>query len=405
MSGGLRIAMVAACPFPSRQGSQVFVREMCERLGERGHDVHLVTYGQGEPFRDERFTHHRTRRLPGDDAMRSGPTLLKPVLDAMLAFSLDRLLSSARFDVVHCHNYEAAAVGIAVRTKQRVPVVYHSHNLMGDELPTYFDRPRAKAAAGRFGRLLDSQIPRRADHTVALCDQSAGVLRELGVGRERISVVPPAVGDSTAFVRDGGGAKRSPGRFVVGYCGNLDRYQNLDALVRGCAISAARSDLDLELRLITHGPENREISRLRDFSGSADLRVVPCRDYAAAAAEMAVCDVLTLPRRSGSGFPIKLLNYMSLGRPIVSNACGAKALTHGESGIVVSDDDSEALAQAFERLASNPQAAAGLGAAARAEFEQKFTWDRIVEAIEDVYSRTLAWRPATAGRTVLDGNG
>ena len=378
---------------------------MCERLGERGHDVHLLTYGQGEPFRDERFTHHRARRLPGDDAMRSGPTPLKPVLDAMLTFSLDRLLSSSRFDVAHCHNYEAAAVGIAARLRQRVPVIYHSHNLMGDELPTYFDRPRAKTAAGHFGWFLDSQIPRRADHTVALCDQSAGILRELGVDREKISVVPPAVGDSAAFVRDADSAKRSPGRFVVGYCGNLDRYQNLDALVRGCAIVAGRSGRGVELRLITHGPEEGEISRLREAAGPAELRAVPCPDYAAAASEMAACDVLALPRRSGSGFPIKLLNYMSLGRPIVSNACGAKALVDGESGIVVSDDDSEALAQAFERLAADPQAASGLGAAARAEFERKFTWDRIVEGIEDVYSRTVAWRPATAGRTVLDGNG
>jgi glycosyltransferase involved in cell wall biosynthesis len=397
--------MAAACPFPSPQGSQVFVREMCERLGERGHDVHLLTYGQGEPFRDERFTHYRTRRLPGDDAMRSGPTPLKPVLDAMMAFSLDRLLASARFDVVHCHNYEAAAVGLAVRIKQRVPVVYHSHNLMGDELPTYFERRAAKTAAGRLGRFMDAQIPRRADHTVALCDHSAGVLRELGVDRERISVVPPAVGDCAPPLGSFAKAKRLPGRFVIGYCGNLDRYQNLDALARGCAILAARPGRDVELRLITHGPEDREISRLRDSAVPADLRAVPCRDYAGAAAEMAECDVLTLPRRSGSGFPIKLLNYMSLGRPIVSNACGAKALSDGHSGILVPDDDAEALAQAFERVASDPAAAARMGVAARAEFERKFTWDRIVEGIEDVYSRTLAWRPATAGRAVLDGNG
>lgn len=397
--------MTAACPFPSPQGSQVFVREMCERLGERGHDVHLLTYGQGEPFRDERFTHHRTRRLPGDDAMRSGPTPLKPVLDAMMTFSLGRLLSAARFDIVHCHNYEAAAVGLAVRLKKRVPVVYHSHNLMGDELPTYFERPRAKTAAGRFGRFLDAQIPRRADHTVALCEQSAGILRQLGVERERISVVPPAVGDSAASFRTDTKAKHPQGRFVIGYCGNLDRYQNLGALARGASMLAADGERDVELRLITHGPEDREISRLRHSARPAELRVVCCRDYAEAAGEMAECDVLTLPRRSGSGFPIKLLNYMSLGRPIVSNACGAKALSDGRSGILVADDDAAALAQAFERVASDPPAAARMGVAARAEFERNFTWDRIVEAIEDVYSRTLAWRPATAGRTVLDGNG
>ena len=81
----MRIAMVAACPFPSRQGSQVLIHEMSEALARRGHEVELLTYGQrcvaGAP-RSHLYAHRAIGRLPGDDASRSGPTLVKPLLDA-----------------------------------------------------------------------------------------------------------------------------------------------------------------------------------------------------------------------------------------------------------------------------------------------------------------------------------
>jgi glycosyltransferase involved in cell wall biosynthesis len=378
---------------------------MCGRLADEGHEVHLLTYGQGDDFCDARFEHHRIRRLPGDDAMRSGPTPVKPFLDALLAFSLNRLLATRPFDVVHCHNYEAAAVGLAVRIRRAVPVVYHSHNLMGDELPTYFRRPMAKTIAARFGLTLDAEIPRRADHTIALCCQSAQVLRERGVLDERISVVPPAVEDCSGLIS---APAQSPGRarrFVVGYCGNLDRYQDLDLLARACANLAIRLDRDIELRLVTHGSDVEETARLRSLAAPSDLAVFRCRDFDDAVREMAACDVLTLPRRSGSGFPIKLLNYMCLGRPVVSNGCGSKALIDGVSGVIVPEGDWPAFARALASIASDPLAAARLGRGARARFEEKFTWDRVVASIEDVYSRTLRGCPETGRRTVLDGQG
>ncbi|MEE8312514.1 MAG: glycosyltransferase family 4 protein, partial [Candidatus Binatia bacterium] len=186
----MRIAMVAACPFPSPQGSQVLVRQLCARLVARGHDVELLTYGQGSALQSQGYQHHRIRRLPGDDAARSGPTPVKPMLDALMVGRLGRMLSeggSAPFDVVHCHNYEGALVGLAARLRYGVPVLYHSHNLMADELPAYFGNRAARAAAARLGAALDAVVPYRADHAIALCDYTADVMRRGGVAEDRLS--------------------------------------------------------------------------------------------------------------------------------------------------------------------------------------------------------------------------
>ena len=40
--------MVAACPFPVNYGSPAAIRELSQTLSEMGHEVHVVTYPEGD---------------------------------------------------------------------------------------------------------------------------------------------------------------------------------------------------------------------------------------------------------------------------------------------------------------------------------------------------------------------
>ena len=69
----LSLAMIAACPFPTRQGTQVTIKHLAHALADRGHDVHLCTYGYGE-YEEPDVPHlilHRTKKI--DAGFRSGP--------------------------------------------------------------------------------------------------------------------------------------------------------------------------------------------------------------------------------------------------------------------------------------------------------------------------------------------
>jgi len=389
----MRIAMVAACPFPSPQGSQVFVGQMCERLANRGHDVHLVTYGQGREVSDRGYRHHRISRLPGDDARRSGPSVVKPVLDLMLTAALDRVVTEQTIDVMHCHNYEAAVVGLAVRSRRRVPVVYHSHNLMGDELATYFRGNLSRKLAAAAGRLLDSTVPSRADHAIALCEYSRSVLLAHGARRERVSVLPAAVEDEGPAEPRGCTRKRlglPADAFLVGYCGNLDAYQNLDLLLEAIGLMLRAGRSEVRLVVATHAVDPAWALRL-DAHGIADetFTLELGSGYEVARDVLGACDVLALPRRHGSGYPIKLLNYLSAARPVVTAGCGAKVLSDGIDGIVVADDSPSELARALCRIADDPSLGDRLGAAARVRFVSSLTWDHVVPGIEGIYASVI----------------
>ncbi|MFN2375504.1 MAG: glycosyltransferase family 4 protein [Candidatus Binatia bacterium] len=410
-----RIALVAACPFPSPQGSQVFVGQMAERLAAAGHDVHLLTYGQGAEQVGRGYRHHRIARLPGDDSQRSGPNLVKPLLDAMLARRLVTLVREQAIGILHAHNYEAAVAALAAGAWCRVPVVYHSHNLMGDELETYFESPRARRVAALAGGLLDRSVPRRADRVIALCRWSADRLVAAGCAAEAVHVIPPAVDDDGPLAvntADRAFFGLGAGDFVVGYVGNLDAYQNLgllfDAMARLAAPGKGRESREEpgeqagprpRLLVASHaipvgfpGPEVK--AALGD-----GLRVVEVHGPAEARRALSACDAVALPRRLGSGYPVKLLNSMSAAKAVVSAGCGSKVLRDGLDALVVPDDDARALADALEALRRDPARRGRLGEEARRTFLRELTWEQVLPKIEEVYAglREPAGHPGRRG--------
>ncbi len=208
MSTPMRIAVVAACPFPSPQGSQVLVAQMCAALARRGHEVHLFTYGQGETCAIEGVRHHRARRFPWDDARRSGPTWLKPLLDTALLAKVCAENSRRRFNVLHCHNYEAGAIGVAVQALQGCPVVYQPHGMLEEELPCYFRGDVSRRIAAFWGRVFDASVPRSSVQCIAMCSQTRDALVRRGVAPERVVVVPPAIDDEGPGGSPGGARRR-----------------------------------------------------------------------------------------------------------------------------------------------------------------------------------------------------
>ncbi len=368
MSRPLRITQAAAFPFPSPQGSQVFVRGMARALARRGHEVTLVCYAHGDGREDPEYRVVRTPTIPGYRNMRAGPDWVKPVLDLALAARIAGIPA----DVVHAHNYEAPLAAYLVRRRTGVPVVYNAHNTMGEELPTYFDHPLARSGARAVGRWLDFTVPRRAEHAVVLNQGAVQTLERLGC--ESVSCIPPGVDiDELNNVRP---KTLDPGPWVV-YAGNPDRYQDLDVLMEA-------------MRQIPHvGLVMVSASSLREWStcGVERLKLIETDDFEEVKSWVAAADVAAIPRTVCTGFPIKLLNFLGLGVPTVMAAGSAQPLP----GVVeVPNHDASAMAQAIDDLISDRQRRVTLGEFARAHVSARCTWDARARDLESIYHRVIA---------------
>jgi glycosyltransferase involved in cell wall biosynthesis len=96
------------------------------------------------------------------------------------------------------------------------------------------------------------------------------------------------------------------------------------------------------------------------------------------------------PRIEADGAPVKLLNYMAAGKPIVSFEGSAPGLTHDHTAWLVAGGDPLAFGQGILALLEAPERAHALGRAARRFVEQHYRWPVVAAQIEDVYRTVLA---------------
>lgn len=366
----LRIVQVAALPFPSPQGSQVYVRGMARALARRGHQVTVVCYAHGLGAPDEEYAVVRTPPVPGYRSLRSGPDLVKPLLDVALAATLARLDA----DVVHAHNFEAPIAAALARRLRRWPVVYNAHTSLGEELPTYFAGRRAQRLARRAGGLLDRTVPRLADHAIAISPRNAAFLRSIGC--RRVAHVPPGI--DAEDVAPATPMPLPPGPWVV-YAGNPDRYQDLDVL-----FAAMRQVPEAGLLIVSASP-----MAAFDTRGLPRVHGVTTADFGEVRRWLAAADVAALPRSVCSGYPIKLLNYLGMGLPTVA-AAGAAAPMPGV--VRVPDREPGAMAEAIRALLADPARRRALGRQARQHVHQSCLWTQRVRDVEQVYAELIGIR-------------
>lgn len=376
--------MVAACAFPAMRGSQALIGELAEDLVDLGHQVHLVTYPAGQP-REPRhgLRIHPQRRKEDGAAVERGWRRL--VHDIGLGVNLYRVVRRESIDVIHAHNYEAPLCAYITRWLTGVPVVYHTHNALSDELQSYVGGSFLRSLARRIGGVLDRQVPRRADFTIALTTDLRLFLLSCGVEAGKVAVLSPGivVGAEPPVSADSGRVE-----FVVAYAGNLDPYQDLDVLFQGF-LHFRRQVQNASLLFITHETDWRRRAgwRLEELVVRGLARVVVSPTFADVRHRLEGADVLVCPRSSWSGYPIKLLNYMATGRPVVAAEGSAKGIVDGETGVVFRDRDPGHLAQQLGRLYGDPGLRQRLGVGARVSLSKNNDRKKIASETARIHAR------------------
>ena len=387
MKKKLTIAMVAAQPFPTLQGTQVSIRQMSEALTRLGHKVHVVCYHIGDPQPVKGFAVERIPNLINYSKFRAGPSIQKPMLDFLLAVKLYQVVRREKVDIIHSHNYEAPLAGYLVRFFTGIPVVYHGHNLMSDELHQYFGSPAKQFFFRNLGKFLDFSVPRMADYTIAISAEIADFLSERGVRRDRLAVIPLGIFPEEVPLRD---AAKMREKYNIGkekiilYNGNCDRYQNIPNLFEAMPAIVEKVP-DAKLVFLTNELEEQYVNLATEKGVDDRTLFVETNDFNQVVDFFNIADVAVSPRTSCPGIPIKLLNYMAARKPIVTFRGSAKNLVNGKHCLVAENGDIRGFADAVVRLLLDRPLAQRLGDNAFEFLKEEYDWIKIAERIETVY--------------------
>jgi glycosyltransferase involved in cell wall biosynthesis len=380
----VKVLVVAACPYPAPFGTQVLTKEICESLSDRGHDVHLVTYpvGAGKPA-SPGYTIHRCSTLPGYSKLTPGPSAGKALLDWFLYVKLLRTARNLKPDIIHAHNYEAGILSVWAGRRSGVPVVYHMHGLLAEELPYYW---RLSRTIRPFAKSIDRYLLRNADHVICNSDEESRGVTDRGANAGTLAVVRPSV-DLSLF--EDVGKSRAAGQPVVFYSGNLDSYQGVEHLI-GAFSKVARYMSNLTLRIVTISAINKAKSVAEKMGLSPRVEFVRPRNFAAEVEMLRDAWVCVCPRTLASGYPMKVLNYMAASRPVVVSESAARGLTHLEHAWVAKDGDENQLAEGIVALITDRGLADKVSRQARLLVETVHSRNVMAERIEELYEELLA---------------
>lgn len=387
----MKVLHVACLPFPTFQGTQAAIGSMLTASAGADIETHLLVYGHGAEMRRWPFTVHRIRNAVPVRSMRSGPSVGKVVLDLQMSQRAHALVAKIKPDRIVAHHVEAAAAMQAARVRC---TDYVSHTCLHDELPTYapthLHRPLALG-----GRLIDALSVRTGERSFAV---SPALAERLACAtRAPVAYLPvpwrvPVPARITA----------QEARYALGiaesatclYAGNLDDYQGWENVLHATKVLvgqridarclvATESDASPVHELAAQIGMTNRLS-VRRLNGEMQRRLVH-----------AASDVVVVPRRTPGGLPIKLLDALARGVPVVTTQRATSGLDVGRACDVVTNDSGSALATAIDKNLHNGEVRVKRALDGPAYVQEHHSADGFVRALYQAPSETTSRAAAT----------
>lgn len=281
--------------------------------------------------------------------------------------------------------------GMALGRHFRVPFVFEVRDLWPDALINVgaLNNPLAIGWLRRMAR----RIYRAADHIVALSPgMKEGIVRA-GVAPDKVTVIPNAC-DLDLFRPDldGSAARQRLGlgsRFAAIYFGAMGLANGLEYAIEAARILAERGNERIALVLQGSGGKRDELESLARRYGLTNVVFNPLVPHEEVAPIVAGCDVcLTIFRaaREQTWSPNKMFDSLAAGKPVLLNVSGwlAELIEQNGCGRYVDPHRPEALADALEELARDPDLCRRMGANARALAERQFDRRCLAAQLEQV---------------------
>ena len=302
----------------SKDGQAVHIEEMIEALRAEGHEVRVVAPTAGESDEkgklgdDMGWVHRLKAALPG---------ALYELLELAYSLHAYRKLKAAaaefRPDVIYERYNLYLLAGAMLKKRLGIPLLLEVNS------PLVFERSRHSGglALPRLARWAEGAAWRAADRVLPVTRVLAGYVRDYGVAEERIAVIPNGINEAhfaQAPAPDAAKAKLGlQGKLVLGFTGFVRDWHGVDRVIDWMATADAPDNA--HLLVVGDGPAREALetqARRRGLADAVTFTGVVDRD--AVPAHVAAFDVALQPAVTSYASPLKMMEYLVLGKAIVA---------------------------------------------------------------------------------------
>ena len=382
-------------PFPQ----DLRVRREAYALTSAGYRVTVICPSEkGQPFR-ELVNGVQIYRYP---AARAGKGFLSYIWEYAFAMAASFPLSLVAFfregfDVIHAHNPPDTFLFIALFYKLFGKRFVYDHHDLAPEMYAARFRGRGKPIVYRALVLLEKLSCRFADHVIVTNESYKKVaLGRGGVPEARLTIVRNGVDLRLAIIPvEPDPALRQMGKTIMGYVGVMGFQDGMDYLLRAlnyllrglgrtdfCCIIVGFGDALENMKALAKQLGLGDYVRFTGPVFGEDLRRL------LSAADICVDSAPANPYTDRSTM-IKIMEYMSLGRPIVAFDLPEHRFTARGAAVYVTPNDERAFALALAQLMDDPSRRMALGACGRGRIKTQLAWEYSIPNLLSVYRKLL----------------
>jgi L-malate glycosyltransferase len=243
---------------------------------------------------------------------------------------------------------------------------------------------------------LQRQAYRCATAVVANCAAARGILLAEGLAASSITMIPNGL-DGARYESAGllSVAAKPPRKVIT--VANLRPEKDHGTLIAAAGL-LSEDFPDVEFQFVGDGPRRAELEALVRSRG-LEHRVSFLGHREDVGRLLSEASIFALPSRS-EAFPNGAIEAMATGLPVVASGVGGllDLIDHGRTGLLIEPGNPTALADALRRLLTDPVAAVQIGERARADVQQRYSFERMVKAFEDLYLAGLPGRKFSRAR-------
>jgi glycosyltransferase involved in cell wall biosynthesis len=357
----------------SRDGQAVHMEELIDAFRRLGHEVVVV----GPTFVSKQDVGAESGFVT---QLKKGlPKFAYEILEFLYSFYAFRRLKRAydrhRPDVLYERYNLFMPAGVWLKRWVGVPLFLEVNAPLFDERKRY-----EGLALGRFAKWIENVTWRGADRVLPVTQVLADYVGKANVPSDRIVVTPNGI-SRERFLRsvDTEAAKARlglSGSIVLGFTGFIRAWHGLQMVID---LLAERGDERLQFLVVGDGPGRPELEEKARCLAVADkVHFVGLVQHDAIVDYIAAFDVALQPSVTPYASPLKIFEYLALGKPVVAPRLPniEEILVDGETGLLFAPGDQQSFAAQVRRLCSDEDFRKRVGSAGRRLLEERdLTWD------------------------------
>ncbi len=378
----MKILLIAPHPFFQERGTPIAVRLIAETLCEFGHNVDLLTYHEGSDIEVKGLNLYRIPKPLFANNIPIGFSFKKVIADIYLTFSLIKLVTKNKYDVIHAVE-ESIFPAVLINKMAKKKLIYDMDSSLADQLLEKWQ------SLNRYQKILDGfegWAVKRSDIVVPVCKSLGDKVKQYDPDKKVFVLEDIGFENSSENKEDLKQTLNLKGVIAL-YVGNLEHYQGIDLMLE----SIAKINSQVQYSVVIIGGKKDDINKYTEkakelnisdkiyFTGPRLLKDLP--------AYLSQADILISPRLKGKNTPMKLYSYLISGKPVLATNIESHTQAIDDTCSKLVNPDPESFAKGFQELIENENLRKKIGEAGKSLAKKNYSLESYKLKLKNIYDQ------------------